>query len=153
MRMVEETTTTVTTTDIKTKMYHLHTSIVSRHLATRCNNKRLRTPPPHISSSEEILPRLTCRTLPNSEQINHLSSILKSYLQSTPNHIHHHHALPPPCNTHTHNTHHLFNFTHIRTILSSLDLGTNPAGITALLARWTEKLAGGLQAGSSDFPH
>ena len=40
-------------------MHHIHTSIVSRHLATRGNNKILRTPPPHISSSEEILPRLT----------------------------------------------------------------------------------------------
>ena len=49
---------TVTTTDIKTNMRHIHTSIVSRHLATRGNNKILRTPPPHTSSSEEILPRL-----------------------------------------------------------------------------------------------
>ena len=47
---------TVTTTDIKTNMLHIHTSIVSRHLATRGNNKILRTPPPHTSSSEEILP-------------------------------------------------------------------------------------------------
>ena len=29
------------------------------HLSARGNNKILRTPPPHISSSEEILPRLT----------------------------------------------------------------------------------------------
>ena len=47
---------TVTTTNIKTNMRHIHPSIVSRHLATRGNNKILRTPPPHISSSEEILP-------------------------------------------------------------------------------------------------
>ena len=33
--------------------------IVSRHLATRGNNKILRTPPPHISISQEMLPRLT----------------------------------------------------------------------------------------------
>ena len=56
-------TPTVTTTDIKTNMRHIHTSIVSRHLATRGNNKILRTPPPHISSSEERHPRLTRRTL------------------------------------------------------------------------------------------
>ena len=43
---------TVTTRDIKTNMSHIHTSIVSRHLVTRGNNKILRTPPPHISSSE-----------------------------------------------------------------------------------------------------
>ena len=54
---------TATTTDIKTNMCHIHTSIVSRHLATRGNNKVLRTPPPHISSFEERLPRLTRRTL------------------------------------------------------------------------------------------
>ena len=44
---------TVTTTDIKTNMRHIHTSIVSRHLATKGNNKILCTPPPHISSTEE----------------------------------------------------------------------------------------------------
>ena len=54
---------TVTTTDIKTNMRHIHTSIVSMHLVTRGNNKILRTPPPHTSSSEEILPHLTRRTL------------------------------------------------------------------------------------------
>ena len=42
---------TVTTTDIKANMRHIHTSIGSRHLATTDNNKILRTPPPHISSS------------------------------------------------------------------------------------------------------
>ena len=54
---------TVTTTDINTNMHHIHISIVSRHLATRGNNKILRTPPPHISSSEERLLRLTRHTL------------------------------------------------------------------------------------------
>ena len=43
-------------------------------------------------------------------------------------------------------------FTHIRTSLSPLDLWTDPAGVTALLARWIEKLAGGPQAGTSDSP-
>ena len=37
---------TVTTTDIKTNMRHIHTSIISRHLATRGNNKILCTPQP-----------------------------------------------------------------------------------------------------------
>ena len=44
---------TVTTTDIKTNVRHIHTSIVARHLATRVNNKILRTPSSHLSSSEE----------------------------------------------------------------------------------------------------
>ena len=59
----------------------------------------------------------------------------------------------PLCNIHTHDTHHLFNCTHIRTTLSPLDLWTDPARVTALLAKWTEKLAGGPQAGTSDSPH
>ena len=79
---------TLTTRDIKTNMHHIHTSIVSRHLATRGNNKILRTPPLHISSSEEILHRLTCRTLAHLEQLNHPSSN-HIYTKSTPNHIHH----------------------------------------------------------------
>ena len=69
---------TVTTTDIKTKMHHIHTSIVSRHLATRRNNKILRTPPPHISSYEEVLPRLTRHTL--AQLRTNKSPFLKSYL-------------------------------------------------------------------------
>ena len=40
----------------KTNMRHIHTSIISMHLATRDNNQILRTPPPHINSYEEILP-------------------------------------------------------------------------------------------------
>ena len=69
---------TVTTTDIKTNMHHIHTSIVSRHLDTRGNNKILRAPPPHISNSEERLPRLTRRTL--AQLRTNKSPSLKSYL-------------------------------------------------------------------------
>ena len=32
---------------------------------------------------------------------------------------------------------------------ATLDLWTDPAGVTALLARWSEKLSGGIQAGRS----
>ena len=105
----------VTTTDTKTNMCHIHTSIVSRHLATRGNNKILCTPPPHISSSEEILPA----------------------------------SHPSPLSP----RHNLFNCTHLHTTLSVLDLWTDPAGVTALLTRWMEKLAGEPQAGRSEFPH
>ena len=69
---------TVTTTVIKTNMCHMHASIVHRHLVTRGNNKILRTPPLHISSSEEIHPRLTCRTLAQLRTTK--SPFLKSYL-------------------------------------------------------------------------
>ena len=54
--------------------------------------------------------------------------------------------LCPLCNT---RTHHLFNCT----TLSTPDLLTDPVGVTALLAIWTEKLAGGPQAGRLDSPH
>ena len=91
-------------------MRHIHTYIVPMHLVTRGNNKILRTPSPHISSSEEILPASLVAPLPNSEQINH-PSWNYIYTKSTTNHIHHHYV---PSVTHTH-THHLFNCTHIHT--------------------------------------
>ena len=139
-----------TTSQSHPHTHHIHTSIVSRHLATRGNNKILRTPPPHTSSSEERLPRLTRRTL--AQFRTNKSPFLKSYLHKVDAKTHPS-PLCPLCNIHTHDTHHLFNCTHIRTTLSPLDLWTDPAGVTALLARWTEKLAGGQQAGISDSPH
>ena len=79
-------------------MRHIRTSIGSMHLATGGNNKILRTPPPHISSSEEILHALLVAPLLNSDQINHLSSN-HIYTMSTPKHSHHHYT---PFVTHTH---------------------------------------------------
>ena len=110
----------------KTNMRHIHTSIDSRHLATRGNNKILRTPPPHICSSEEILPRLTRRTL--AQPRTNISPFLKSYLHKVDAKSHPSPLCPLCCNTHTHDTHHLFNRTHTRTILSPLELWTDPAG-------------------------
>ena len=52
----------LTTADLKTNIRRIHIYIVSMHLATRGNNTILHTAPPHISSSEEILPLLTRRT-------------------------------------------------------------------------------------------
>ena len=104
-------------------MRHIHTSIVSRHLATRANNKILRTPPPHTSSSEEILPRLTRRTL--AQLRTNKSPFLKSYLHKVGAKTH-----PSPLCPLCIHTHHLFNCTHIRTTLSPLDLWTDPAGVT-----------------------
>ena len=79
---------TITTTDIKTSMHHIHTSIVSRHLATTGNNKIIRTPPPHINSFEEIHPRLTRRTPAQSrtnKSLFHKSYIHKFDIPSTQN--------------------------------------------------------------------
>ena len=98
----------------QTNMRHIHTSIVSRHLATRCNNKILRTP--HISSYEEILPGLTRCThaqFRTNKSPFLISYVHKVYTKSHPS------PLCPLCNTHTH---HLFSVTHIRTTLSPLDL-------------------------------
>ena len=116
----------------KTNMRHLHTSIVSRHLATGGNNKILCAPPPHISSSEERLPRLTRHTL--AQLSTNKSPFLKSYLHKVDAKSHPS-PLCPLCNTHTHDTHHLFNCTHIHTTLSPLDLWTEPTGVLELLAR------------------
>ena len=93
-------------------MRHIHTSIVSRLLATRGNNKMLHTPSPHISSSEEILPRLTRRTFAKL-RINQ-SPFLISYLHKVDAKSHPS-PLYPLCNTITYDTHHLFNCPHIRT--------------------------------------
>ena len=91
-----------------------HTCIVSIHLAARGNNKILRTPPPHIISSEEILPRLTCCT--RAQFRTNKSPFLKSYLHKVDDKTHPS-PLFPLCNTHTQNssslqlhphTHHIF---------------------------------------------
>ena len=74
---------TVTTTDIKTNMRHIHIFIVSRYLATRGNNKILRTSPP----------RLTHRTLRPIHITNKLLTFSNhTYTTSTTNPIHHHYA-------------------------------------------------------------
>ena len=70
----------------KTNMCHIHTSIVSRSLAARCNNKILCPSPLPISSSEGLFPVSLVTPLSNSEQINHPSS------KESP--------LCPLCNTH-----------------------------------------------------
>ena len=105
----------------------------------------MHTPPPHINSSEERLPRLTCCT--HAQLRTNKSPFHKSYLHKVEAKTHPS-PLCPLCNIHTHDTHHIFNCTHICTTLSPLDLWTDPARVTALLARWTEKLAGRPQAGT-----
>ena len=134
---------TITTTDIKTNLRHIHTYIVSRHLATRGNNKILRTPPPYISSSEEILPRLIRRTL--VQLITKTSSFLKSYLHKVDDKSHPS-PLCPLCNdTHTSSLQ-LHQYTH------HIGFVDRPRRSEALLARWMEKLAGGPPAGTSHTP-
>ena len=74
-------------------MRHIHASIVSMHLAIRSNNKILRTPPPHIINSDEILPRLTRRTL-----AQHYTPLLHSHTRHTLSlqlYPHTHHIVTP----------------------------------------------------------
>ena len=111
-----------------------HTFIVSRHIATRGNNKILHTSQPHMISSEELLSRLALRTL--AQLRTNKSPFLKSYIHKVDAKVH-----PSPLCPLS-NTHHLFNRAHIRTTFSPLDLWTDPTGVTELLARCSEKLAG-----------
>ena len=114
---------TITTTDIKANLCHIHTSLVSRHQATRHNNKLLRTPPRHISSSEEILPRLTRRTL--AQLRTNKSPFLKSYLHKVDAKSH-----PSPL---IHTTHTISSTAP--TYAPHCHPWTDRAGLTALLAR------------------
>ena len=69
-----------------------------------------------------------------------------SLTTNIPRHSHYNrHKTMPLCNNHTHTTHII---SSTAPTLSPLDLWTDPAGVSALLlARLTEKLAGGPQAG------
>ena len=80
-------------------MRHIHTSIVSRHLATRGNNKILRVPPPHISSCEEIPFRITRRTF--AQLRTKKSHFLKSYLHKVDAKTHPSPLYPFVTSTHT----------------------------------------------------
>ena len=92
---------TVTTTDIKTNMRHVHASILFGHLATRGNNKILCTLHHTLAALKRDLTASLIAPLPNSEQTN-LPSSNCTYTKSTPKHIHHHYA---PYVTSTHTTH------------------------------------------------
>ena len=94
-------------------MYHMHTSIVSRHLATRGNNKILCIPPPHIRRRDTS--HITLRTL--AQLRTNKSPFIKTYLHKVGAKSHPS-PLCPLCNTHTQDTHHFFNCSHIRTTLS-----------------------------------
>ena len=122
---------TVTTTDIKTSMRHIHTSIVSRHLAPRANNK--------LAELKRYFSASLVAPFPNSGQTNLLPQIIRTQSRR---HITSITTIPP-----LQHPHHHFNVTHIRTALSPLDLWTEPAGVIELLVRWRDKLAGGPKVG------
>ena len=80
-------------------MRHIHTSIVSRHLATRGNNKCCAHLHHTLAVLKRDLPASLVAPLPNSEQTN-LPSSNHTYTKSTPKHIHHHDA-PSVSSTYT----------------------------------------------------
>ena len=130
-------------------MRQIHTSIVSRHLSTRRNNKIMCTPLPHIYSSEERLPRLTRRTL--AQHRTNKSLFLKSYLHKvdaksnlSP--------LCPLCNSHTQHISCLQWYPHTHHVATPVFVDCL-CRVTELLVRWTEKLDGEPQAGRSDSSH
>ena len=92
---------TIITTDVKTNMLHIHTFIVSMHLATRGNNKIIVHLHHTLAALKRYFPASLVAPLPNSEQINHPSSN-HIYTKSTANHIHPHYS---PSVTLTHRTH------------------------------------------------
>ena len=73
-----------------------------------------------LAALKRYFPASLVASLPNSDKINLISSI-HTYAKSRPKHIYHHYA-PSVTLTHTQDTHHLFNCTHIRPTLSPLDL-------------------------------
>ena len=79
------------------KMSHIHTSIVSRHLTTRGNNKILRTSQTHIISSEDS--RLTRHTL--AQHRTNKPPFLKSYLHKVDAKSHPSPLYPSVTPTHT----------------------------------------------------
>ena len=111
---------TVTSTDRKTNMCHIHTSIISRHLTTRGNNKIMCTLHCTLAALKRYSPASLVAPLPNSEQTN-LPSSNHTYTKLTPNHIHHNYALSathtPSLELHPH-MHHTV----------PLDLWTDPDG-------------------------
>ena len=135
---------TVTTTDIK-QTYTIYIHLLSLHIQPQETITTYYTHLHHtLAALKRYFPASLVTPLPNLEQINHPSSKY-TYTKSTPKHTHHHYS---PSVTLTHTTH----------IISS------PAPTYAQhchpwicgqtpLARWTEKLADGPQAGRSDSAH
>ena len=146
---------TVTGCTQDTNIQHLHDETfrlpIHEHLQFHASQYKHKTQHPSHPLHKHITyfnaPRLkhplflttaaTQQTSPSPPHRTNKYPFLKSYLHNVDAKSH-----PSPrwplCNTHTHDTHHLFNCTHIRTTLSPLDLWTDPAGVMELLARWRD---------------
>ena len=100
----------ITPQECRENLKHIHTTITSQYLSSRKNNKVTNITPYDIHSSEQTLPchMHTKLTQPRANK----SSLLQSYLHKsdetyTPQ--------CPLCLSHTHDTNHLFNCSHVPT--------------------------------------
>ena len=124
-------------------MRHIHTSIVSRHLTARYNNK-IRAHLHHtFVALKRYYPVSFVAPLPIPDKINHPSSN-HTYTKSMPKHTHHHYA-------------HFVTPTYTTHMISSTTPTYAPHCLPWICGQtlpdgWTEKLAGGSQAGGSDSP-
>ena len=123
----------------KHQLKDIHIIHVTNYIATLAHNKILGTLAPTINTQEEELPRHMRRTLAQLRAGK--SPLLKSYLHkvdsdNTPT------DSCPLCNTHPHNTSHLFDCTHIPTQLTTLSLWQSPLEAAALVTRWKARLDG-----------
>lgn len=122
----------------------IHTIAVSNCIKSYKTNPILMQPAPDINSSEISLPRKTRRILAQLRAGK--SPILHTYLNSIDPKSHPS-SICPLCNSHEHNTSHLFTCPQINTTLTTLDLWNDPVGVSALLQQWSD--AQGLAGGGS----
>ena len=128
----------VTSENIKQNLKTIHTSIVQKYLADRLPNKILNEKPPTIHKSEESLSRKNRRILAQTR--TNKSPLLFSYKHKIDPHTYPS-SLCPLCNSHEHDSTHLFNCTQIPTHLTPIALWKNPVEATALLEAWALRLA------------
>jgi hypothetical protein len=129
---------TVTSENIKQNLKTIHTSIVQKYLADRLPNKILNEKPPTIDKSEESLSRKNRRILAQTR--TNKSPLLFSYKHKIDPHTYPS-SLCPLCNSHEHDSTHLFNCTQIPTHLTPMALWKNPVEATVLLEAWALRLA------------
>ena len=130
---IDTTPQNTSNTTVKQNLTQIHSHIVHQHKQNEPRNKVLNTPAPDIHTSEQTLTHFMRRTL--AQLRTNKSPILHSYLNKISPDTHPS-PLCPLCSTHTHDTQHLFNCTHIHTTLSPVDLWLKPVEAAALVTRW-----------------
>ena len=107
----------------KQRIKAIHTNSVRSNIAKLEHNKVLGAPPPNISDSEKVLPRITRTTL--SQLRSGYSTYLKSYMSRISKDV----PIPdicPLCTLPGHTTEHLFSCPANPTTLTPQDLWSKP---------------------------